>query len=101
MTWDPDLWDGFDTMEPPPSPNGFEPIESPVPADPDARPAVILPYLPVRFWGTRERLALEMRLRFGERAGATHREFMPQADLLEDEDNRRIVFDNQNFLERH
>ncbi len=56
-TFDPDLWVGFDTMEPP-APNGHSPIEPPVPRDPDAPKPTILPYLPDRFWTTRERLAL-------------------------------------------
>ncbi len=57
MTWDPELWADIDTIEPPPL-DGYSPVEPPVPPDPEARKADILPYLPDRFWDTRERLAL-------------------------------------------
>lgn len=77
MAFDPDLWVGFDTMEPPP-PNGnghHEPAEPRVPVDPDARKPAVLPYLPDRFWAARERLALI-------RQGARYHQVGPDIVLL-------------------
>lgn len=55
--FDPDLWAGYETQEPPP-PNGYSPHEPPTPRDPAAKQVSILPYLPDYFWTSRERLAL-------------------------------------------
>lgn len=76
-TFDPELWiPGWEDQAPPPSPNGNGHHHEPTPSrNPDAPAVAVLPYLPDRFWNTRERLQLI-------RQAARHHQVGPDIVLL-------------------